>query len=185
MQLDYDDDYHDFTSALLTMFTSADDTAYINLDITKDIQVIPAKTEYYEIDLIRSYEYTLKYYDAFLDEWVDSVTDGTITFDTSTAVSEFTSLIFDEKCNYDTGDFTLQLDYVDQLKIFTDFEFTLYDLDVSADPIMLSHLLHTTEPQIYRIEPLAGDSYSGDDPAYDVANDHFSYSFRYYNSDTH
>ena len=61
-------------------------------------------------------------------------------------VSEFRDFIFDKTADFLTNSFTIQLDYIDELDIFSDFTFTL--TDISDSSITDSFLLDkTTEAQ--------------------------------------
>lgn len=60
-----------------------------------------------------------------------------------TPISEFKQLIFPKEVDFETGDFMVQLDYIDELNIFSEFKFTLSDGDISHT----YDLEKTTSPQ--------------------------------------
>ena len=69
-------------------------------------------------------------------------------------VSEFRGMTWDKKCNFLTNEMTVQLDYIDERNLFSDFKFNLTSEMVTATgPLSLTYdLRKTTEPQTIKLD---------------------------------
>ncbi len=175
VQLDYIDDYDEMESFKLTMSYPGETDIEIYLDKTLDVQTIPAKTDYYQINFNRTYNYSLTYWDYEKEDYVTAAS-STISFDMSAAISEFNAFIFDETGNFQNETYVLQLDYIDQLDVFTEFVFTLETADGGYSRTI--NLDHTTEPQTQVLNEPGTSADSGASMKDNV----FLYSFKYYDA---
>ncbi len=175
VQLDYVDDFDELVSFKLTMSYPGETDIEIYLDKTLDTQILSAKTDYYEISFNKTFNYTLTYWDNALEDYI-TADSGTFSFDMSAATSEFNALIFDETGNFQDETYVLQLDYIDQLDVFTEFIFTLETSDGSYSRVI--NLDHTTEPQTQ----LLNEPGSSADSSVSMKDNVFLYSFKYYDA---
>ena len=83
--------------------------------------------------------------------------------------SEFINFDFDKTANFLDGTFTVQLNYIDELDIYSDFAFTLTDVDNSSITNRFS-LEKTTEPQTINL--------SSSTVTFDLENE-YSYKLTY------
>ena len=178
VKLDYVDNYEELMSFHLSIYSpsSSDDVRDIYLTETNKEQFVNASD--YRIDFNETYLYSFDYYDAELDQVISVVEDGILEFDNSNAVVEFNNLIFDKKANYQNRSFDVQLDFQDDLNVFTDFEFIITDQDTGETQEFT--LSHTTDTQTLFCDDIT--SYDGDEPIYriDIVKNLLSYSFRYF-----
>ena len=175
VQLDYDDDFGELASFMLIMTAAGETTEnYIYLNKTTKVQAISAKDDGYEIDFTKSYSYTFKYWDDAEGDYVTLVEDESLTFDLTDAVSIFNAFIFDETGNFQDETFTLRLDFVDQLNVFTSFTFTIEAVGKQYKQII--GLNHSTEPQVFKLNNEDTDP----DQTASMQDDTFIYSFKYY-----
>ena len=156
------------------------DTHYdIYLTETHEKQFIKASD--YDINFTSSYQYNFRYYDVGTGEEVNFAQNRSLTFDTSEAVSEFNDFIFDKTANYDERCFVVQLDFQDDLKVFSDFQFTITDQDNGE--VQDYYLNATTEPQTLTCNESSIDSDSGEETyRIDIVKDALSYTFRYFDT---
>ena len=178
--LDYDDPFNDYDEFILTMYMGPDDVDGIQIPlqaVSKTIQTI--NCEEYDINLkFAPYKYSLSC--LYMGESITLVS-GEVTFtDTSGAVVEFTGLDFDKKANFDTREFTLKLNYQDDLDDLYGFKFTLTDL--ATKEVLEIDLEKTTEVQTFSVNEVI-ESQDGGDPIYklDIVENQMSYRFEYYN----
>ena len=174
VQLDYDDDFNEFESFTLILSAPDINDIYLYLDKTTEEQAVSAKEDWYEVDFTQEYTYTLRYWDGEVGDYVDAVTDQSLTFDLTDAVSNFNAFIFDETGDFANETFVLRIDYVDQLKVFTDFVFELSAIGKAYSKTI--HLLNTTAPQTQQLN----ESGASSDYTADMTEDTFVYSFKYY-----
>ncbi len=73
------------------------------------------------------------------------------TFTTSGQLSVFNNFYFDETANFLTRTFEVQLDYYDELAIYSDFTFTISDIE-DADLSYTYNLSYTTEVQTLSLD---------------------------------
>ena len=71
--------------------------------------------------------------------------DPVVFVDNNPPTSEFYNVIFNEKMDYDTGEFTITLDYRDDLDYFSNFVINFYNDDIEFDQSI--ELAKTTDPQ--------------------------------------
>lgn len=178
--LDYDDPFNDYDEFILTMYMGPDDEDGIEIplqSVSKVKQTISC--ENYDINLkFTPYTYSLSC--MYMGEKL-ILDSGEVTFtDTSGAVVEFTGLDFDKKANFDTREFTLKLNYQDDLDDLYGFKFTLTDLDTNE--VLELDLDKTTDEQTFVVNETI-ESQDGGDPIYklDITEDQMSYRFEYYN----
>ena len=178
--LDYDDPFNDYDEFILTMYMGPDDVDGIQIPlqaVSKTIQTI--NCEEYDINLkFAPYTYSLSC--LYMGESI-TLDSGEVTFaDTSGAVVEFTGLDFDKKANFDTREFTLKLNYQDDLDDLYGFKFTLTDL--ATKEVLEIDLEKTTEVQTFSVNEVI-ESQDGGDPIYklDIVENQMSYRFEYYN----
>ena len=187
VQLDFVDDFNVYSDFVLTFYyifegPLADDHPNgdefgIDIPLQKTTQKQTIDLDGIEISLSDSYNYKLKckYYgeEQILDE-------GSVQFtDNSGAIVRFNELIFDETANFDTREFEVQLDYVDELDYLYGFEFILTDLE--TDQTRSYYLLNNTDVQTITVDEIK--EYDEDEnPVYflDVTKHRMKYTFKYW-----
>ena len=177
--LDYVDDYSELVSFALEMHSDDTDSVTIYLNETTEPQVISAAD--YDIDFLKTYTYTLTYYDIANGEQYTAA-EGSITFDTSSLTSTFNQLIFDKTANFNDRSFVVQLDFIDELNVFSQFKFTLNAIDKSET--IEYGLEKTTEPQTLYADEMTSGGSAGTDYRIDLVYDNMTYSLSYYDART-
>ena len=173
--LDFDDDFGEISSFTLTLLTpDGNDSFETNLDAKTTTQTIKAEDTYQRVDFRKTYNYSLVWWDDSDFEGSNVVDTGSITFDTTSAVSQFNEFLFDETGDFAHETYVLQLDYIDQLKIFSDFIFEIEAVGKAYSATV--HLSPTTEPQVQQLNVEGASS----DYTADMSEDTFIYSFKYY-----
>ena len=178
--LDFDDDYDELSTFLLTIYTNADDAREIYLDKTTDKQYFDI--DQYEIDVNSTYYYSFKYYDAETESDYTVVEEGTLIFDVSGFTSQFNELIFDETGNFDTMAFDIQLDYVDDFNYYSEFTLTMRD-DYQHEKVF--NLEKTTDVQTLYLDDKEQHEEDGEiweSNVYTMRASTFTYTFSYYDA---
>ena len=139
VQLDYADDFDELYGFSLNLYLEEETPIQISLVTTTEKQTVEVGN--YNLDFTKEYHYFVTYYDdATWEEVSPDAGKGTITFDHSV----FNQIIFDKKANFDTKAFDIQLDFVDGLNIFSDFQLTIEDDSGQSEVFTLEK---TTEVQ--------------------------------------
>lgn len=131
LQLDYVDDFGYFSEFKMRFWRDEDAfSVTIPLAATTTIQLFDGDD--YGMQLReKTYNYELTCYKR---NDLLSLATGTATFiDTSGASSEFNEFIFDGTANRREDTFEVQIDYVDDFEIYSNFKLTLHDNDLDYD----------------------------------------------------
>ena len=177
VQLDYVDDYNELSNFQLNLYIGDEDPMTFYLDTTTELQVVDVANS--GIDYTKTYNYFVTYYDeAVFDEISAENGSGTITF----YHSNFIELIFDKTGNFDTMAFDVQLDFVDDLDVFSEFTLTLKDDNENEKTFNLEK---TTEVQTLFLDDKIQDI--EDEEIYEyykfsMRSSLFTYTFKYYDS---
>ena len=178
VQLDYVDDFEELYSFTLNLYVNDDDIPIsIYLDSTTDKQTVDVAD--YDLDFSKTYHYFVTYYDdATWEEVSPDIGKGTITFDHSI----FNEFIFNKTANFDTKAFDVQLDYVDDFNVFSNFELTIEDDYDQSETFTLEK---TTSVQTLYLNQTITEDDGGEPYEYDKFNIRgglFTYSFKYHDA---
>ena len=170
VKLDYQDDFDHFSDFKFTLTSeaiSADgmpDFVY-DLDKTNEEQEIYLlSNQLFSLSMTYNYKFT------YLDQGVEvTAKEGTVHFeDNSGAVSEFREFIFSGDANFINRTFDVQLDFVDDFNVYSDFTLTFYMMYEEQGSIVIDErgeeipLQKTTEVQtidLDGIEVMLTESY--------------------------
>ena len=145
VQLDYIDTFNAFTNFNLN-FSSPSAVAHYSYDfaLEKTTNVQHLNGDDKDMYLMNGpYNYTLTV-ERFGE--LETLATGTAEFtDTSGAISQYNGLVFNQKMDYETGEFTLTLQYQDDFDFFSDFKIRFYNDDTEFDETI--NLEKTTNPQ--------------------------------------
>ena len=148
VQLDFVDDFEAFDFFSLHFENGDGVTSGISCDFAlepnTDVQILDAGENGMRL-MDGPFEYTL-YVDRYGVQEV--LVTGTVTFTDSTgAVSQFNSLLFNSKMNGEDGSFSLTLNYQDDLDIFSNFSIDFYNEDIGFHQTI--GLTKTTDSQTF------------------------------------
>lgn len=138
VQLDYQDDldrFSDFKFNLEAELVTATGPLSFTYDLKKTTEVQEIKLDIYpEFELSLVYNYSFTYKDNGEEMTFDQ---GSFQFeDNSGAVSEFHQFIFDKTANFKNRTFDVQLDFVDDFNVYSDFVLSfiyIFDEPISSD----------------------------------------------------
>lgn len=160
LQLDYTDDFGFFSEFKMRFWRDEDSfSATIPLAATTSIQTFDGDN--YGMQLReKTYNYELTCYKR--DEFL-TLDSGTATFiDTSGATSDYNDFIFDGTANRREDTFEVQIDYVDDFEIYSNFKLTIHDNDLGYDVVI--DLAPTSEVQTFSVSDY--DLYYGNSYTY-------------------
>ena len=178
--LDFDDDYDELSSFLLTIYTNADDAREIYLEKTTEKQYFDI--DQYEIDVNETYYYSFKYYDEETESDYTPVEEGALIFDVSGFTSEFNELIFDKKGNFDTMAFDVQLDYVDDFNFYSEFTLTMRDDYQNEKTFTLEKTTDVQTLYLDDVEVHEEDDETWESNVFTMRASTFTYTFSYYDA---
>lgn len=143
VQLNYRDDFGYYSEFVLTLTNlETEEKITIPLKDETTVQVITASD--YNIDLSVSYWYELS---CLNDGFYEVLTSGNVEFfDSQGRETTFNKFIFNKTMDFDTGEFVVQLDYVDTFNYLSEFELSFTNADLDA-PIVI-YLESKTSEQI-------------------------------------
>ena len=177
VQLDYVDDFSELYSFSLNLYVDEETPTTIYLEDTTEKQNVDVSN--YNIDFTKTYNYFVTYYDdATWEEVSPDVGKGTITFDHSV----FNGFTFNKVANFDTKEFTVQLDFVDDLNYYSQFELVVRD-DYQHEKTFT--LLKTTDVQTLDLadtETHTEDDETWESEVYSLRASTFTYVFSYYDA---
>ena len=138
VQLDYQDDldkFSDFKFNLEAELVTATGPLSFTYDLKKTTEVQEIKLDIYpEFELSLVYNYSFTYKDNGEEVTYDQ---GSFQFeDNSGAVSEFHKFVFDKTANFKERTFDVQLDFVDDFNVYSDFVLSfiyIFDEPISSD----------------------------------------------------
>ena len=138
VQLDYQDDldkFSDFKFNLEAELVTATGHLSFTYDLKKTTEVQEIKLDIYpEFELSLVYNYSFTYKDNGEEVTYDQ---GSFQFeDNSGAVSEFHKFVFDKTANFKERTFDVQLDFVDDFNVYSDFVLSfiyIFDEPISSD----------------------------------------------------
>ena len=178
VQLDYVDEFEELYGFTLNLYVGEETPRSIYLSDTPDKQNVDVSN--YNIDFTKTYNYFVTYYDDATDgeEISPDVGKGTITFDHSV----FNGLTVNKEANYDTKEFTVQLDFVDDFNYYSDFVLVMSD---DYDNEKTFNLTKTTDVQTLALDDKEHHEEDGDEWDTDVFTlraSTFTYTFSYYDA---
>lgn len=145
VQLDYVDTFDAFDSFNLNFTTTsaaAGGSYDFALEKTTSVQHLDGNSKGMML-MDGPFNYTLTVY-RFNEETI--LETGTASFTDSTgSISEFSSLVFNQKMNYESGEFNITLQYQDDFDFFSDFSIRFYNDETEFDTTI--SLQKTTDPQ--------------------------------------
>ena len=138
VQLDYQDDldkFSDFKFNLEAELVTATGPLSFTYDLKKTTEAQEIKLDIYpEFELSLVYNYSFTYKDNGEEVTYDQ---GSFQFkDNSGAVSEFHKFVFDKTANFKERTFDVQLDFVDDFNVYSDFVLSfiyIFDEPISSD----------------------------------------------------
>ena len=147
VQLDYTDEFG-FYSEFKMHFWRNDDAFSVTIPLAANTVIQTIDGDDYGIQLReKTYNYELTCYKRGNYLTLDS---GTATFiDTSGASSEYNDFIFDGTANRREDTFEVQIDYVDDFEIYSNFKLTIHDNDLGYDVVI--DLEPTSEVQTFSV----------------------------------
>ena len=178
VQLDYVDEFEELYGFTLNLYVGEETPRSIYLADTPDKQNVDVSN--YNIDFTKTYNYFVTYYDDATDgeEISPDAGKGTITFDHSV----FNGFSFNKVANFDTKEFTVQLDFVDDLNYYSEFELVVRD-DYQHEKTFT--LLKTTDVQTLDLadtETHTEDDETWESEVYSLRASTFTYVFSYYDA---
>lgn len=176
VQLDYVDDFGELFDFCLNFYIDEETPTSIYLDSTTEKQTVDVANY---LDFTKTYHYFVTYYDdALWDQITPEEGQGTITFNHSV----FNRLIFDKTGNFDTMAFDVQLDYVDDFDIYSDFSLSLSDDYQNEKTFSLEK---TTDVQTLYLDEKVQEEFDGEVYEYykfNMRSSVFTYVFKYYDA---
>ena len=130
IQLDYQDDFDrfsDFKFTLKSEMVTADGPSELVYDLQKTTEEQKIKLDSNQMfNLVQTYDYSFTYKDNEQNA-VMIIDSGTVHFeDNSGAKSEFNKFIFEKTANFLNRTFEVQLDFVDDFNVYSDFVLSFY-----------------------------------------------------------
>lgn len=169
VKLNYQDDFNRFSDFSLTLSSfeqtnSIEETFPLQKETVKQTITLDENSL---IDFDNTYYYSFKYKELGVEKEIES---GTVKFtDNSGSISEVTGVTWDKKVNYLTKTIEVKLNYQDDLSRFSDFAFSITQVDNTNNSATFSLAKQTTVQTI----TLSSQSF---DFVYDSE---YSYSFTY------
>lgn len=139
VKLDYVDEknlFSDFKFNLESEMVTATGPLKLTYDLVKTTDSQEIKLDQYpEFNLSLMYQYSFTYVDGGEEKTIDS---GKLQFeDNSGAESKFNKFIFDKTANFKNRTFDVQLDFVDDFNVYSDFVLTFYY--IFEEPLASDH----------------------------------------------